>query len=78
MLFLSLFPSFRTCLCFEYTEQMQDAKRIREVLELIVCPACHGKLAITERAAHCFVCGRAYPIEDGIPVLLVERASCES
>jgi hypothetical protein len=57
---------------------MQDAKRIREVLELIVCPECHGKLAITERAVHCFVCGRAYPIENGIPVLLVERASYES
>jgi hypothetical protein len=51
-----------------------------ELLEIIVCPACHGRLALTEGAAAgqaelvCQGCGLAYPVRDGIPVLLVDEA----
>jgi uncharacterized protein YbaR (Trm112 family) len=48
-------------------------------LELLACPACeqHLPLQINEAkdALHC-ACGRyAYPIRDGVPVLLVEEAT---
>ena len=56
---------------------MQSVERIREVLEIIVCPACHGRLELTEGRIRCVECRKSYPIEDGIPVLLVDRARVE-
>jgi len=51
----------------------------RELLAIIVCPDCHGQLAVTERPGAepelvCQGCGLAYPVRDGIPVLLVDEA----
>jgi hypothetical protein len=68
-----------------YTGQMQDVERISEVLETIVCPACRGRLllksapnaACAEELVRCAACGRSYPIEDGIPILLVDRAEMD-
>jgi len=54
---------------------MQPAERVSEVLDLIVCPACHGRLALATATADCEACGRRYPIVGGIPVLLTERAT---
>lgn len=49
-----------------------------ELLAIIVCPACHGELAVTPNGATtelvCAGCGLAYPVRDGIPVLLVDEA----
>lgn len=49
-----------------------------DLLAIIVCPDCHGKL---EPGAHdgldelvCQACGLAYPIRDDIPILLVDEA----
>ena len=46
------------------------------LLEIIVCPACHGALAVDDTANElvCTACGLAYPVRDGIPVLLVDEA----
>ena len=46
------------------------------LLEIIVCPACHGALAVDDAAGElvCTACGLAYPVRDGIPVLLVDEA----
>ncbi len=46
------------------------------LLEIIVCPACHGKLDPQEAAQElvCTSCGLAYPVRDDIPVLLVDEA----
>jgi hypothetical protein len=44
------------------------------VIEQLACPACHGGLALGHEALICRGCGRAYPIVDGIPVLIAERA----
>jgi hypothetical protein len=41
----------------------------------LACPACLGSLRLTERSVDCTACGRIYPIVDGIPVLIVERAA---
>jgi uncharacterized protein YbaR (Trm112 family) len=48
-------------------------------LELLACPACSQHWPVTLNAAqdalHC-KCGRyAYPVRDGIPILLVEEAT---
>jgi uncharacterized protein len=40
----------------------------------LACPACYGSLSHEEPRLICTVCGRAYPIIDGIPVLIVDRA----
>jgi uncharacterized protein len=47
------------------------------LLEILVCPACHGAVEHKERrnAIVCTACGRRYPVRDGIPVMLVEEAT---
>jgi uncharacterized protein YbaR (Trm112 family) len=40
----------------------------------IACPACHGDLRVDSAWLECAGCGRRYPIVDGIPVLIAERA----
>jgi uncharacterized protein len=55
-----------------------------KLLEIIVCPNCHGDLSPVEAAAGDATqdgelvcqgeCGYAYPVRDGIPVLLVDEA----
>ena len=42
--------------------------------ELIVCPVCHASLRTEADAVVCTGCNRRYPLVDGIPVLLAERA----
>lgn len=50
------------------------------LLEILCCPAdheglpCHGDLVERPDSLRCGKCGRVYPIEDGIPVLLVDAA----
>jgi len=43
------------------------------VLERLACPVCHGGLRVEETRLVCAECGRAYPIVDGIPVLIAEK-----
>lgn len=49
-----------------------------ELLAIIVCPACKGDLTLVTTDATdelvCGGCGLAYPVRDGIPVLLVDEA----
>jgi len=44
------------------------------VLSQLACPACLGDLRREGTRLVCAGCGRAYPIVDGIPVLIAERA----
>ena len=47
---------------------------------MLVCPRCKGELAVqhapdgAEAALDCAACALSYPVEDGIPVMLVEEA----
>ncbi|HET9498763.1 MAG TPA: Trm112 family protein [Marmoricola sp.] len=47
-----------------------------QLMDLIVCPDCHGTLAADEQAGElvCASCGLAYPVRDDIPILLVDEA----
>jgi uncharacterized protein YbaR (Trm112 family) len=44
------------------------------LLDIIVCPACHGSLSVQGEELVCADCGLAYPVRDDIPVLLVDEA----
>jgi uncharacterized protein len=44
------------------------------LLSQLACPACYGELRMGDLRLICAACGRAYPIIDGIPVLIVDRA----
>jgi uncharacterized protein YbaR (Trm112 family) len=44
------------------------------VLAQLACPACHGDLRLERSSVQCIACHRTYPIVDGIPALIIERA----
>ena len=44
------------------------------VVSQLACPACHSSLRHEDLRLVCTACGRAYPITDGIPVLIIDRA----
>ncbi len=45
-----------------------------DLLAIMQCPACTGELAERREppALVCGSCGHAYPVRDGIPVMLIE------
>ncbi len=53
-----------------------------QLLEILACPNCHASLrveppepaATAELVCTSAACGLAYPVRDGIPVLLVDEA----
>jgi uncharacterized protein len=44
------------------------------VVGQLACPVCIGALRVEDARLVCVSCGRAYPVVDGIPVLIAERA----
>ncbi|MEX1037226.1 MAG: Trm112 family protein [Acidimicrobiia bacterium] len=46
-----------------------------KLAEILVCPADHGELVENQDAStlDCQSCGRVYPVEDGIPVMLLDE-----
>ena len=49
-----------------------------ELLDILACPNCHGSLAVDhdrdELVCLATDCGLAYPVRQGIPVLLIDEA----
>ena len=51
-----------------------------ELLRILVCPKCKGELEVrrggdgAEAFLDCASCRLGYPVDDGIPVMLVEEA----
>ena len=43
----------------------------------LACPVCFGSLTFSEVEVVCAGCGRRYPVVDGIPVLIAERATIQ-
>ncbi len=48
----------------------------KELLQILACPLCKTEVKLTEdeQWLQCVTCRRKYPIEDDIPVMLVQRA----
>lgn len=48
----------------------------QELLDILVCPKCKGALFYQQNCNRllCKSCRLAYPIRDGIPVLLIDEA----
>lgn len=50
-----------------------------EIISILACPKCRGDLALVSPAGNeenlvCKACRLAYPVQNGIPVLLLEEA----
>ena len=46
----------------------------KELIEIMVCPDCRGKVTETDDFVKCNSCGKRYPIRDGIPIMLISEA----
>ncbi|MGI6296094.1 MAG: Trm112 family protein [Armatimonadota bacterium] len=48
-----------------------------KLLEILACPACESRprVELIEGGLHCRQCGRIYPIENGVPIMLVDKAT---
>ena len=48
----------------------------KELLDLLVCPKCKGEIHLKEDDSGliCDACKLMYPIEDDIPVMLIDEA----
>jgi uncharacterized protein len=51
----------------------------QDLLDILVCPACKNSLALNpgQDSLKCSHCHRVYPIQDGIPILLIDQARIE-
>lgn len=45
----------------------------KELLDILVCPACRAKVLLEQDMLSCGNCGRRYPIRDDIPIMLIEE-----
>ncbi len=48
----------------------------KELLEILVCPKCKGKLEYRENEDRliCMTCELGYPVKDDIPIMIVDQA----
>ncbi len=44
-----------------------------DLLALLVCPIDHGQLELKDSTLVCTRCGRVFPIDDGIPNMVVDE-----
>ncbi len=52
----------------------------KDLLDMLVCPVCKTPVILNENELNlkCGQCHRAYPIEDDIPVMLVDAATIDT
>jgi LSD1 subclass zinc finger protein len=62
---------------FEYNALVMIAK---DLLEILVCPACKQALEYRENpeSLKCAGCHRVYAVKDDIPIMLVDEATIEN
>ena len=51
----------------------------QDLLEMLVCPVCKETVVLKKNgsALQCVKCNRVYPIQDDIPIMLVDAATIE-
>ena len=54
------------------TEPAEAPVISQALLDLLVCPLDKARLELVESSLVCTTCGRVYPIENGIPNMLVD------
>jgi hypothetical protein len=56
----------------------QGGKMIdKELVDILVCPACKADVELKDNKIVCKKCGKRYPIREGIPVMLIDEAEQE-
>lgn len=57
-------------------DEFKDANlnKLKQWADDVVCPVCYARLRFEGAAVVCTGCARTYPIVDGIPVLIPQRA----
>jgi uncharacterized protein len=52
----------------------------QDLLDILVCPACKKSLVLKENppSLKCAECLRVYPVQDGIPILLIDAATVDA
>ena len=56
------------------TNRAEESSVPQELLDILVCPVDKAKVHLQNDRLVCEQCGRAYPIRDGIPIMLEEEA----
>jgi uncharacterized protein YbaR (Trm112 family) len=46
----------------------------KDLLGILAVPACKGDVELKENKIACKICGKKYPIKNGIPVMLIDEA----
>ncbi|MGQ9524603.1 MAG: Trm112 family protein [Armatimonadota bacterium] len=49
-----------------------------KLLEILACPVCKTEVKLKQDRLVCVTCRRAYPVRDGIPIMLVDEATVEA
>ena len=51
----------------------------QDLLAMLVCPLCKESVVLNEsgKGLKCGKCGRVYPIQDDIPIMLIDAATIE-
>lgn len=52
----------------------KEQKMDKKLLALLVCPICKGPLDLKKKELFCYFDKLAFPIKDGIPVMLADDA----
>ena len=52
---------------------MTEGAALRVPLELLACPACRGTLELSDQGLRCGACAAAYPVADGVPLLMTAQ-----
>lgn len=55
---------------------MTDLLVRKDLLDILACPACDDRPKVEQQKGglRCPKCGRIYPVENGVPIMLVEKA----
>lgn len=56
---------------------MRDMHLSEKLLTILACPACESrpKMELIDGSLQCIECGRVYPIENGTPIMLTDKAA---
>ena len=54
--------------------EQRNLEALNQWADKLACPVCFGVLRLMDGTIACSNCGRVYPVVDGIPILIAERA----